>query len=320
MIRKAAASATILFFCIFAKASEEIEISAPISILRVEAASSYGGLVKAAQKSSLSFFTSLEKMGIGRGLFKTFPKGSFFPDLLFSKFENPPLKILSGCTAVFCRDLDLQKKLQEELNGGRLILVANAFHGLTAAVPAESAETRALKRMFKTGSEDKSVLVITPKTLMSTLAHELTHAEDSENQALDPLFEKMRGLYEEGQISAENGRRINQFVGEVRAYDNEMKFVLKNSRANEFVAENDEGEKAEPYQIRVHQVKKMEFVPQRIREIDWKVRNFYLGELFTGLRDKGLSVKARKIVLDLLKDHLPQGGPYSFAHLVQPRL
>ncbi|MBX2988593.1 MAG: hypothetical protein KF802_11915 [Bdellovibrionaceae bacterium] len=267
--------------------------------------------------SSPGFFADLQKLGLTVGEQRTLPADSFLPGLRYSPYAKAPLRPLESCPAVFCHDVDLQKRLNAEVRQGRLVLIAEAGKGFIAAVPSDSEKTRQLKLQ---GGGDvlvrKSLLIITPKTLLSTVVHELTHAEDNEGKKLKPLFDRIRALHEAGHLASASGRTINQFPGEVRAYDNEMRFILKRSRSREFLAD----EAPSGGGVEVRETFKMDFVSRRIQEIDWKIRQAYLPEFLKALNDEKLPTDGRVALLDQVRDLLPSEGPYSFRRLVQPHL
>lgn len=265
------------------------------------------------------FFSDLHKLGLTVGYYQTAMERSFLPGLRYSSFVKAPLKEVDGCHAVFCRDVELQERLNAEVRRGRLVLVTDTSNGFIAAVPTDNDETKAIKREVSPSAEaGKNLLIVTPKTLLSTIVHELTHAEDHEKNHLKPFFEQTKRLFEQGHLAAFNGQKINQFLGEIRAYDNEMRYILKNSRKVEYLA--DDAPTGGPSEVVVRTTFKMDFVSQRIREIDWKVRDWYLPEFLKALKDEKLPVAAKTALLDQVRDLMPQEGPYSYRHLVQPKL
>lgn len=288
-----------------------------VAIALLFAASAAGASVRPENRFEKKFFEQMKAFGFARDLYRVDRKSPFLAGIMFSKLEPSPLKSFAECAAVFCRDVELQKRLNAEIRRGRLVLVTDAFQGFVGATIAETPETSQLKeRLSPDGDGGKNILVITPKTLMTTVAHELTHAEDNETGVLDGLQNRTRGLYREGRLSAANGRLINQFAGEIRAYENEMRFLVKNARPTEYVAD----ESADATRLTVRTAGKRDFILRRLQEIDGKVRGWYLPGFLKAMADEKLRKADRQALARAVRGLLPAAGPYSFEHLVGSRL
>lgn len=294
--------------------------SEPISFLHPENDGAYETLTGSAKTATKALFSGLKKIGLVTDLLRVNGENSFSPGLLFSQLHATPLREIADCQAVFCRDVDLQKSLNDEMKRGRLVLVSNADNGFVAAMIAPTPETDALQTVLMPDvkSRPKNVLIVTPKTLMSSLAHEMTHAEDTENGTMVPLLERVRGLFKKGEFTIEQSKAVQQFAGEVRAYEKEMRYLVSKSRNLEFVADDESPENSAA--VRVHTAAKRDFLLRRLTEIDWKVRDWYLPAFMNAVKEKKLGKTERKGLLDTVKGLLPVTGPYSFASLVEPRL
>lgn len=286
-----------------------------IAILMTLFACAAQGASELKNSSEKKFFSKLQEIGLVQRLYRVEEKSPFLAGVTFSKLEEAPLKVMKDCAAVLCHDVELQKKLNAEMRRGRLVLVTDAFKGFVGALIAETPETILLRGRLAPAATKKGVLVVTPKTLMTTVAHELTHAEDGESGVLEPLLKRTQELHQKGRLSAAHGRTINQFVGEVRAYENEMRYLMKHSRSKEFLA--DEGGRGA---LTVRTAEKREFLFRRLQEIDEKVRDLYLPEFLKALRESELARGERRGLIAAMRDLLPPKGPYSFVHLVEPRL
>lgn len=292
----------------------------PISFLHPDQDSAYETLAGPSRVAAKALFSGLRKLGLVSDLLRVNGEHSFSPGLLFSQLREAPLRELANCEAVFCRDVELQKSLNDEMRRGRLVLIANSDNGFVAAMVAPTPETEALQDVLTPDFKrrPRNVLIVTPKTLMSSLAHERTHAEDAENGTMLPLLERVRGLLDKGRLSLEQSKAVQQFAGEVRAYEQEMRYLVSKSRELEFVADDADPEASASIQVRT--APRRDFLVRRLSEIDWKVRDWYLPAFVKAVKGKKLPKAERKSLLVVVKGLLPPSGPYSFANLVEPRL
>lgn len=291
-----------------------------ISFHRAEDAPAYANLAGKARELAKSFFRRLKSSGLIGDLMRANGEKSFSPGLLFSKLQPTPLREIDGCQAVFCRDVDLQKILNDEMKGGRLVLVTNSYNGFVAAMVNDTPETVALKRVLTPDAHDRSanVLIVTPKTLISSIEHERMHADDAANGALKPLLASVRALHGKGALTVGQARAIQQFAGEVRAYEREMRFLVKNSRPVEFVA--DDGVDGTTPVIRVNTEDRRAFILRRLAEIDMKVRDWYLPAFLTAMKESSLGAKDRRALTASVRGLLPKSGPFSYDKLVEPKM
>lgn len=287
-----------------------------LSIFELGDEGAFAALIPPARKRAKDVFSVLRSLGLVRGLFRVNGPKVFQPGLVFSKLKGAPTKSIESCATVFCRDALLQKRINDEIAMGRLVLVAPEASGFVAAIVSETPETEALKAVLLPAEKraKKNVLVVTPKTLASTMIHELKHAADDESGVLDPLFGKTRELLAGGRLSVESGLAINRFAGEVRAYEAELRDVIDHARDVEFLA--DDGTEG----LAIRRAPKKEFLIRRLTEIDWKVRDHYLPRFLKALDDPKLMDKDRQALMQTVTTLLPLKGPYSFAELVKPRL
>jgi hypothetical protein len=142
----------------------------------------------------------------------------------FGILEPLPEKEIN-CNYIFCKDIDLQKRINSELKAGRLIIITHAGAGfLAAAIETDSSPIQTLlKDIGKDQLANKSILAITPATTMDTLHHELFHAEDHLNPELRKLINELEYLITGGNINCNlNLNRIaRSYVMEMRAYNGE---------------------------------------------------------------------------------------------------
>jgi len=158
---------------------------------------------------------------------------------------------------------------------------------------------------FKDIDPNKSVLIVTTKSIRSTIAHELQHASDYEQKVLVPIKTLVSQLFKEGQLSARGGRGINNFFAEIRAYSIESKWIEANTRDKEFMVESSTVQ--DDYSDIVSETQGVRFKKLRLDEIKNKA-DWYYYDFLKALKEPTLSVKSKESILQFLEKILLSDG------------
>lgn len=161
----------------------------------------------------------------------------------FGVLATLPDKVMD-CELIFCKDIELQKKLNQEMSEGRLILVSHAKSGFNAVMISKDhlnvdliTNDLGMKKL-----SHGLTLVITPQTNNGILAHELYHAKDDANSGLNKLWDELKLLVSGGDpnLNKELYFAAGKYAIESRAYNEQEKYLTKFSRESEFVYNEDE--------------------------------------------------------------------------------
>lgn len=247
-----------------------------------------------------SFFNSLgaKKIFVGSSAYR------MMNNFLFIRLTKEILEDGKGSHLLF-RDSELKNEIFSEIESGRTVLFTHGFNGFAGAAFQDMAPIFKTNPEFKDIDPSKSVLIVTTKSIRSTVAHELQHARDYEQKVLVPIKSLVSQLFKEGQLSARGGRGINNFFAEIRAYNIESKWIEYNTRDKEFMVESSTVQN--DFSDIVSEIRGVKFKELRLSEIKNKA-DWYYGDLLKALKEPTLSAKNKEVILQLLEKILISDG------------
>ncbi len=214
----------------------------------------------------------------------------------FGKLNHLPEKEMK-CNAVFCKDIELQKKLNSELQNGRLILVADpwtSFNGLAIDVNQPTVKSF-FKKIAPNGNAQKSMLIISGKMTADVLHHELTHASDDENAELIKQLEEINDLLGPNEIECE--KTIRSYIYETRAYNAQEQYLMSELRTTEYKL------KDEDFETSIELVQKEKFLDEQLTVLGIK-KNVYSKRLNQSLDKASIKEDDLSKIRDLISKSL----------------
>lgn len=264
-------------------------------------------MLEDARQSILDYFLDL---GVDQ-IYLGYSDNEYANELLFVSLTRSILEH-PRCRHLFCIDPDLKGQLLNEIDNGRIVLLTHAFQGFVGAAFNETLTRNFFGRKIFDGKDaEKSVLVVTPKTIMSTVIHELQHAADQETNSLKSFTTLIDQLLKLGELDTKSAFWIHSFVSELRAYSVEYKWIKKSTRIKEFLVDTtDIG-----YNTVVEVVDGNEFKKTRLEEITMKL-HYYFRHFKEALAYNELSEKNRNQIINLLREFEIKGGPQALEEIL----
>jgi hypothetical protein len=207
---------------------------------KIDSEASYSSYSENAKKYLKQYFSSLKELGIAEN------NKFYISNIDLGRFTLDPFGVLAhlpekeiNCQFVFCKDIELQKRLNQEISNGRLVLVTHSWTNYNAA--AMDSDSPVLQKIFdeldKKDLSGKSILIITPSTALDTLEHELYHADDHLNSSLKKLLEDLEFLITAGKTDCNTALKLisRSYVFEMRAYIHQENYLNNNVRPKEYL-------------------------------------------------------------------------------------